>query len=35
VTIPGFELLAVVPEPSTMALVGLGLMGLLFIRRRK
>lgn len=33
-TIPGF-VLNQVPEPSTMALVGLGLMGLLFIRRRK
>lgn len=33
-TIPGF-VLTQVPEPSTLALVGLGLMGLIFIRRRK
>jgi hypothetical protein len=36
VQIAGFELVPVpVPEPSTLALVGLGLAGLVFIRRRK
>lgn len=34
VQISGFELVPV-PEPSTIALVGLGLAGLIFIRRRK
>jgi hypothetical protein len=37
IQITGFDMTAVpiVPEPSTLALVGLGLAGLVFIRRRK
>lgn len=33
--VSGFQLVAPVPEPSTWAMVGLGLAGLLAIRRRK
>jgi hypothetical protein len=33
--LPRFDINLQVPEPSTIALVGLGLMGLVFIRRRK
>jgi len=33
--IPSFDIIVQVPEPSTIALVGVGLAGLLFIRRRK
>jgi len=33
--IPSFDIVVQVPEPSTIALVGVGLAGLLFIRRRK
>lgn len=33
--IPSFDVYVQVPEPSTIALVGVGLAGLLFLRRRK